>query len=118
MIVGRQDDHSGSDLGHSGKHHARCADHDGERSLGFEVVERVVDRTELYVADEVFLCGTAAEISPITSVDAMYAVGTGAIGPVTHELERVFVKSPARSGRCVRPLAHAGAGCRHRPILA
>jgi branched-chain amino acid aminotransferase len=60
--------------------------------LGMPIEERVVDRTELYVADEVFLCGTAAEISPIVSVDK-YVVGDGAIGPVTRELERVFEAS-------------------------
>ena len=60
--------------------------------LGLSIEERVVDRTELYVADEVFLCGTAAEITPIVSVDK-YAVGDGAIGPVTRELERVFEAS-------------------------
>jgi branched-chain amino acid aminotransferase len=48
-----------------------------------------VDRTELYLADEVFICGTAAEITPITSVDR-YQVAAGEIGPVTRELERVF----------------------------
>lgn len=57
--------------------------------LGLTVEERPVDRTELYLADEVFTCGTAAEISPIVSVDK-YDVGDGAIGPVTRELERVF----------------------------
>lgn len=57
--------------------------------LGIPVVERQVDRTELYLADEVFTCGTAAEISPIVSVDK-YQVGSGEIGPVTRELERVF----------------------------
>ena len=57
--------------------------------LGIPVVERAVDRTELYVADEVFSCGTAAEISPIVAVDK-YQVGDGGIGPVTRELERVF----------------------------
>jgi branched-chain amino acid aminotransferase len=57
--------------------------------LGLPIEERAVDRTELYVADEVFLCGTAAEISPVVSVDK-YDVGDGRIGPVTHALERVF----------------------------
>jgi branched-chain amino acid aminotransferase len=57
--------------------------------LGIPVEERVVDRTELYLADELFLCGTAAEISPIVSIDR-YAVGDGAIGPVTRELEKIF----------------------------
>ncbi|MCC6674362.1 MAG: branched-chain amino acid transaminase [Thermomicrobiales bacterium] len=57
--------------------------------LGMPVEERMVDRTELYLADEVFFCGTAAEISPVTSVDR-YRIGNGEIGPVTRELERVF----------------------------
>jgi branched-chain amino acid aminotransferase len=58
-------------------------------ALGLLVEERAVDRTELYLADEAFICGTAAEITPIVSVDK-YDVGTGVIGPVTRELERVF----------------------------
>jgi branched-chain amino acid aminotransferase len=57
--------------------------------LGLEVVEREVDRTELYLADEVFTCGTAAEITPIVSIDH-YAVGDGTIGPVTQALEAAF----------------------------
>lgn len=57
--------------------------------LGLEVIERQVDRTELYLADEVFTCGTAAEITPVVSVDK-YDVGTGQIGPVTRELGMVF----------------------------
>lgn len=58
--------------------------------LGIPVVERRVDRTELYTADEVFLCGTMAEITPVAEVDR-FVVGEGAIGPVTAELERRFV---------------------------
>jgi branched-chain amino acid aminotransferase len=57
--------------------------------LGLEVVERHVDRTELYLADEVFTCGTAAEVSPIVAIDK-YTVGGGEIGPVTRALEAVF----------------------------
>lgn len=59
--------------------------------LGIPVEERVVDRTELYVADEVFLCGTAAEISPVVSVDK-YDIADGEIGPVTRELEDLFAR--------------------------
>ncbi len=59
------------------------------QELGLEVVERPVDRTELYVADEIFMCGTAAEILTIGSVDR-YQVGDGAIGPVTAKLEQIF----------------------------
>jgi branched-chain amino acid aminotransferase len=58
----------------------------GRDELGLKVEERAVDRTELYISDEVFMCGTAAEITPIFSVDK-YQVGDGGIGPITHKLE-------------------------------
>ncbi len=58
--------------------------------LGIDVVERQIDRTELYLADEVFTCGTAAEITPIVSIDK-YEIGDGAVGPVTTALERLFL---------------------------
>jgi branched-chain amino acid aminotransferase len=57
--------------------------------FGMEVVEREIDRTELYVADEVFLCGTGAEVTPVRSVDRR-RVGSGAIGPVTQRLSAHF----------------------------
>jgi len=57
--------------------------------LGLEVVERQVDRTELYLADEVFTCGTAAEITPVVGIDK-YTIGGGSIGPVTRALESAF----------------------------
>src|SRR3954453_18591353 len=57
--------------------------------LGLEVVERHVDRTELYLADEVFTCGTAAEVTPIVAVEK-YIIGNGEIGPVTCALESAF----------------------------
>ncbi|MDW8060459.1 MAG: branched-chain amino acid transaminase [Thermomicrobium sp.] len=57
--------------------------------LGLTTEERAVDRTELYVAEEVFLCGTAAEITVIGEVDR-YPIGDGAAGPVTRALERLY----------------------------
>jgi branched-chain amino acid aminotransferase len=59
------------------------------RELGLEVVERPVDRTELYVADEIFMVGTAAEILTIGSVDR-YTIGDGGMGPITTQLEQIF----------------------------
>lgn len=59
--------------------------------LNIEVQERPVDRTELYLADEVFTCGTAAEITPVTMIDK-YQIGAGTPGPVTQQLEEVFHK--------------------------
>ncbi|MBI3740850.1 MAG: branched-chain amino acid transaminase [Chloroflexi bacterium] len=57
--------------------------------LGLSVVERDVDRTELYASQEVFLCGTGAEITPIVSVDRL-PVGNSEIGPVTKKIESVY----------------------------
>jgi branched-chain amino acid aminotransferase len=59
------------------------------RSLGFEVVETQVPRELLYIADEVFFTGTAAEITPIRSVDRV-TVGKGRRGPVAEKLQREF----------------------------
>jgi branched-chain amino acid aminotransferase len=57
--------------------------------LGIEFVERPIGRTELYVADELFLCGTGAEVTPVRSVDRR-TVGEGLIGPVTRRLSERF----------------------------
>ncbi len=57
--------------------------------MGLEVVERAVDRTELYIADEIFMCGTAFEITPVSSVDK-YVVGEGDVGPITRRLEELL----------------------------
>ncbi len=57
--------------------------------LGIEVVERQIDRTELYGADEVFLCGTGAQISPVIEVDRR-SIGTGRPGEVTKSLSRIY----------------------------
>jgi branched-chain amino acid aminotransferase len=57
--------------------------------LGIPCEEREVDRTELYVADEVFLCGTGQELVPVTSVDRL-PVGDGTPGPVTMRLQRAY----------------------------
>lgn len=59
------------------------------RDAGIEVVERGMPRELLYIADEMFLTGTAAEITPVRSVDRI-AVGTGQRGPVTRRLQEAF----------------------------
>jgi branched-chain amino acid aminotransferase len=59
------------------------------RAAGLEVVERAVPRELLYIADEIFLTGTAAEITPVRSVDRI-AVGSGQRGPVTRRLQEAF----------------------------
>ncbi len=57
--------------------------------LGLPVVERSVDRSELYTADEVFLCGTGAQVSPVVAVDRR-PVGSGAVGPYTARLQELY----------------------------
>jgi branched-chain amino acid aminotransferase len=57
--------------------------------LGYELVERDIARAELYLADEVFMTGTAAELVPVREVDD-HVVGDGRPGPITVELGRVF----------------------------
>ncbi len=57
--------------------------------LQLPVVERTVDRTELYVADELFLCGSGAGIMPVISVDHR-PVGTGTMGPLTRQLAAIY----------------------------
>ncbi len=57
--------------------------------LKMPVQERDIDRTELYIADEAFFCGSGAEITPINSVDH-YPVGTGQPGPVTRRLQETY----------------------------
>jgi branched-chain amino acid aminotransferase len=59
------------------------------RDHGIEVIERDIPREYLYLCDELFMCGTAAEITPIRSVDGK-PVGTGKPGPVTHRIQELF----------------------------
>ncbi|MEX1364280.1 MAG: branched-chain amino acid transaminase [Nannocystaceae bacterium] len=57
--------------------------------LGMTFEERSIGRSELYVADEMFLCGTGAQITPVASVDRR-DIGTQAIGPMTAKLKQHF----------------------------
>jgi branched-chain amino acid aminotransferase len=59
------------------------------RSLGIEVVESLIPRELLYIADEVFFSGTAAEVTPIRSVDRIQ-VGAGKRGPITEKIQKTF----------------------------
>jgi branched-chain amino acid aminotransferase len=61
------------------------------RDLGYEVREMLITREQLYVADELFFSGTAAEISPVRSVDHII-VGPGRRGPITGQLQAEFFK--------------------------
>ncbi len=84
------------------------------RDLGYEVVEQVMPREMLYIADELFFTGTAAEITPIRSVDRI-PVGNGKRGPITLAIQEQYMgiaegRLPDRFGwRTMVPTgAHAG----------
>ena len=93
------------------------------RELGFPVREELLPRELLYIADEAFFVGTAAEITPIRSVDKM-AVGNGRRGPITEAIQRAFFdiingESPDRHGWLTyvypgEPLQAAAAGAGKR----
>lgn len=57
--------------------------------LGVETIERQIDRSELYTADEVFMTGTGAEISPVSEVDRR-PVGNGQVGPISDQIRKIF----------------------------
>jgi branched-chain amino acid aminotransferase len=57
--------------------------------MGILVKERSIDRTELYMADEVFLCGTGAQLAPVVEVDRR-PIGTGKVGPIARRLHNLY----------------------------
>ena len=61
------------------------------RDRGYEVVEEPISRDQLYIADEVFVCGTAAEVIALREID-FRAIGNGKAGPVTRALQQEFDK--------------------------
>lgn len=66
--------------------------------LGYPVIEEPISRDQLYIADEVFLSGTAAECVPVSEIDYR-RIGGGRRGPITHEIQTVFFETVRGSGR-------------------
>ena len=62
-----------------------------EKELGIQTVHRSIDRSELYTADECFLTGTAAHVTPVAEIDRR-KVGSGEIGPITAKLQEIYAK--------------------------
>ena len=69
------------------------------RDMGYTVVEEPISRDQLYIADEVFVCGTAAEVVGLREID-FRTIGSGKTGPVTRELQHAF--DELTSGRHTR----------------
>jgi branched-chain amino acid aminotransferase len=63
-----------------------------EKELDLPILERDVDRTELYAADEVFLSGTGFQIAPVVEVDGR-PVGTGEVGPIAARLQEMYFRA-------------------------
>lgn len=61
-----------------------------KEEFDLKVVERTIDRTELYLADEAFLCGSAMEVTPVLSIDR-YPIGNGQNGEITEKIHRLYV---------------------------
>ena len=62
-----------------------------QKELGLEVIERTIDRSELYIADEAFMTGTAAHVSAVIEVDHR-PVGEGETGPITKQLQDLYFR--------------------------
>jgi branched-chain amino acid aminotransferase len=71
--------------------------------MGMEVVERPVDRTELFLADEVFFTGTGVQVIAVTRIDHR-AIGTGKMGQVVRQLRELYFNIVR--GRVVRYRSH------------
>lgn len=65
---------------------------------GVEVVEEPITRDQLYIADEVFLCGTAAEVVPVNEID-FRKIGAGKVGPITKEIQKIFMETIRGKGQ-------------------
>jgi branched-chain amino acid aminotransferase len=65
--------------------------HLAREELGLEVSERSVDRTELYAADEVFLCGTGAQVAPVVEIDHR-VIGDGEPGPLSLRVQDLYLQ--------------------------
>jgi branched-chain amino acid aminotransferase len=79
-----------------------------QRELGLTTRERQIDRTELYTADEILLCGTGAQIAPVVEVDRRI-VGNGDIGPIAGALQQIYFdvvrgKHPVYSPQWCQPV--------------
>ncbi len=60
-----------------------------QTELGLEVERRSIDRSELYIADEIFMTGTAAHVTPVTEVDRV-PIGDGGIGPISAKIQKTY----------------------------
>jgi len=81
------------------------------REYGRPAVERSIDRTELYVCDEILICGSGEEVTPVVAVDRL-PVNDGTPGPVTRTLQRLFFAAArgndSEFASCLTPVYGSG----------
>jgi branched-chain amino acid aminotransferase len=66
-------------------------------NMGYPVQEVMITRDQLYIADELFICGTAAEVVPVREVDYR-KIGSGSMGPLTRDLQRAYYQNVRGEG--------------------
>jgi branched-chain amino acid aminotransferase len=59
------------------------------KDLGLEIVQKLITRYEVYIADEAFFTGTAAEVTPVRELDRI-EIGAGSRGPITEKIQTAF----------------------------
>ena len=85
---GRRDLHARPVGRRAQRHHPQHGDHIA-KDLGIEVVQKRITRDEVYIADEAFFTGTAAEVTPIRELDRV-EIGAGSRGPITEKIQSAF----------------------------
>jgi branched-chain amino acid aminotransferase len=89
-----------------------------QKELGIEVVERHIDRSELYVAEEAFFCGTGVQIVAIASIDHR-TVGTGETGPIVRRLRDLYFEIARGKSKKYAPwVTPVYAGARREKLAA
>jgi branched-chain amino acid aminotransferase len=68
------------------------------RDMGYSLIEEPIVRDQLYIADEVFVCGTAAEVTAVAEIDTR-KIGSGKMGPVTRAIQKEFFKTVQGKGQ-------------------
>ena len=68
------------------------------KDSGFKISENMISRDQIYIADELFVCGTAAEVTPVRSVDHR-TIGAGKPGTVTKNIQRTFFDTVNGNGK-------------------
>jgi hypothetical protein len=66
--------------------------------LGYQVIEEAISQDQLYIADEIFICGMAAEVTPVSEIDCR-KIGKGKRGPVMKEIQEAFFEKTRGRGK-------------------